>query len=115
MPHTKSDYTLADAVAGGRLVYKKLTGETVPNVAAFYGATDVLGYAGTFIPDGAATSAVAKKAGKKLTAAAAKKKLIAALQPLVESDEMAAAPGKFDWKSIAALLLQLLPIILPLL
>ncbi len=116
MPHTKADYTLADAVAGGRLVYKKLAGETVGNAAFFYASTDVLGYGGTFIPEGAAPAA-AKKAGKKLTQAEAKKKLIAALKPIAEPASLGAeaAAAGFDWSKIAALLLQILPFILPLL
>ncbi len=112
MAHTKADFTLPDAVLGARLVYSKLTGATVANDALFYGALDVLGYGGTFIPAGAAP---AKKAGKKLTQAEAKKKLLAALKPVAEHEGEAAAAGAFDWKTIAALLLQILPFILPLL
>ncbi len=111
MAHTKADFTLPDAVAGGKLVYSKLTGEAVANDALFYAALDVLGYGGTFIPAG---SAAPKKAAK-VSQTAAKKKLIAALKPLAESEGNAATAGAFDWKSIAALLIQILPLLLPLL
>ncbi len=113
MPHTKTDFTLPDAVAGAKAVYSKLTGGTVANDELFYGALDVLGYGGTFIPAGAAP----KKAGKKLTQAQAKKKLQTLLAPLAEDGGSAdaATAGAFDWKSIAALLIQILPLLLPLL
>ncbi len=112
MAHTKADFTLPDAIAGAKLVYSKLTGDTVPNDALFYASLDVLGYGGTFIPAGSAPA----KAGKKLTQAQAKKKLQTLLAPLAESEGSAdAAAGAFDWKTIAALLLQILPFILPLL
>ncbi len=111
MAHTKADFTLPDAIAGAKLVYEKLTGATVANDALFYAALDVLGYGGTFIPAGAAPA----KKGKKLTTADAKKKLVAALKPVAEHEGEAAAAGAFDWKTIAALLLQILPFILPLL
>ncbi len=113
MAHTKADFTLPDAIAGGRLVYSKLTGGTAPNDALFYGALDVLGYGGTFIPAG--STPATSKAVKPLGQAAAKKKLIAALKPLAESEGNAATAGAFDWSKIAALLLQILPFILPLL
>ncbi len=115
MPHTKTDYNLNDAIAGARNVYTKLTGGTVANDALFYGVIDVLGYGGTYIPAGGTPEAAKKKPAKKLTQAEAKKKLLKELAPLAEQGDNTEAALQFDWKTIAALILQILPYLLPLL
>ncbi len=111
MPHTKTDYNIQDAISGAKTVYAKLTGKAVVNEDLFYGALDVLGYGGTYIPEGAAP----KKGGKKLTQAQAKKKLTTLLAPAAAEGVGTEAAGVFDWKTIAALILQILPYLLPLL
>ncbi len=115
MPHTKTDYNIADAIAGARTIYTKLTGTgVVSNDVLFYGVLDVLGYGGTYIPAGA-PEAAKKKPAKKLTQAEAKKKLLKELAPLAEQGDNTEAALQFDWKTIAALILQILPYLLPLL